>query len=329
MAVPATPTSFYAQQGNGQAFLSWAISASATSYKVQRSTDGVTFTTLATPATNSYLDTSTLVGVQYYYQVAATNGSGDSAYTAAQSVIPTYTGDMSLGQIRWLSQARADRLNSNFVTLPEWNLYINQSAFELYDLLTTTYEDYNIQTVSFPTDGSAAYNLPNGSNYAAALPFYKLRGVDLALNSITNSWVSLKKFNFTDRNKYVYPNASSTIYGVSNLQYRVMGSQIQFIPQPSPGQTIRLWYIPRSVVLLKDTDILDGISGWSEYVIVDAAIKALMKEEQPTQELMLLKGALIKRIEESAANRDAGQPDTISDIRSGGFGGWNGPIGGW
>ena len=325
MAAPSIPSNFNVQQGNGEVLLTWDISAGSTSYSVQRSTNGVTFTSLATPSVNQYLDTTTTVGTNYFYQVAAVNGSDTSPYTGAQSITPTLSGQMTLGQIRLMAQQRADRVNSNFVTMPEWNSYINQSYFELYDLLTTLYEDYYVQTpLIFPTDGSSAqYDLPDD--------FYKLLGVDMGLASTTNAWVTLRKFEFASRNQFVYPQLNSTYLGVFNLRYRLMGNTLMFIPTPSGGQYLRIWYIPRLVQLLKDTDILDGISGWTEYVIVDAAIKALEKEESDVSVLMAQKMALIKRIEDSGMNRDAGMPDCISDVRSqsqtwGGSGG-NGP--GW
>jgi hypothetical protein len=322
MAVPSTPSSYNIQQGNGQVFLSWDITATATSYKVQRSTDGVTYSTVASPVTNYYLDTTVTVGTNYYYQVAATNGTGDSAYATAQSIVPAYSGDLALGQVRLLSQQRADRVGSNFVTLPEWNSYINQSYFELFDILVTAFEDYYLASpVTFQTDGSDSYNLPNGSNYSSALPFYKLMGVDLGLSNSQNAFVTLKKYDFIARNRFVYPQLTSTYLGVFNLRYRVLGDKIHFIPTPSSGQYIKLWYIPRLVTLLQDTDLMKGISGWSEYVIVDAAIKALQKEESDVSVLMAQKMALLKRIEEAASNRDAGIADTISNIR--GSGGWD------
>lgn len=328
MAIPSTPANFYLQQGNTQVFLSWDISATATSYSIQRSTDGVTFSGLNTSSVNYYLDITAVVGTLYYYQVAAVNGSGTSAYTTAQSVVPTVTAEMTLGQIRLMSQQRADRVNSNFVTLPEWNTYINQAYFELYDLLTTVYEDYFLAPpVQINTDGtSQQYALPDGTNYkggvfggSAGNPspvFYKLMGVDCGLNQQGNAWVTLKKFNFIGRNRFVFPNISSTFLGVFNLQYRLMGNNLYFIPTPSGGQILRVWYIPRVNQLLKDNDMLDGVSGWSEYVVVDAAIRALQKEESDVSVLMVQKQALKQRIEETAMNRDAGQGDTISDTRS-------------
>jgi hypothetical protein len=209
------------------------------------------------------------------------------------------------------------------------------------------FEDYYLAPpIQFVANGTQyLFPLPNGSNTfldannpAVTItppPFYKLLGVDLALNNAVNAYVTVNKFNFIDRNRFVYPNTASTIYGVFNLQYRVMGSNIEFIPTPAGGQALRLWYIPRMTELLQDTDITtQGISGWIEYVIVRAAKYALDKEESDTtkldQELIFLKG----RIEETASNRDAGQPDTISDTNQGNWangwmGGRNGATGGF
>jgi len=354
---PSTPQNLYVQTANQQNLVSWDQSAGATSYIVQRSQDNVTYTIIATvsgsPLATQYVDSAVTLGVKYWYQVAAANGSGTSIYTIPQSAIPVPTGEMSLAQIRLAAQQRADRVNSNFVSLPEWNSYINQSMFELYDLLVTLYEDYFITTpIQFTSDGTTfLFDLPNGSNTftngvdgtTMFVPpaFYKLLGVDLALNNAANGFVTVNKFQFSDRNRFVYPNTASTIYGVFNLQYRLLGQksdgtqQIEFIPTPSAGQKLRLWYIPRLKQLLSDTDMtVVSISGWIEYVIVKAAYYALTKEESDTTNLILQLAALQKRIEESAVNRDAGMPDKISDVNygnwaNGWFGGRNGAIGGF
>jgi len=346
--IPSIPQNFNVQTANQQNLVSWSLSVGATSYIIQRSLDNVTYSTIATvtgsPLATSYLDTAVTVGTQYYYQVAAAIGSNQSLYTQPQAVVPTQSGEMSLGAIRLKAQQRADRVNSNFVSLTEWNGYINQAMFELYDLLITTYEDYSVATpVTFTTDGTNfLYPLPSGTNSfnnpltnTTFTPnaFYKLLGVDLAVNNANNAYVTINKFNFADRNKFIYPNSASTIYGVFNMQYRVIGKNIEFIPTPSAGQSIRLWYIPRLTELLQDTDVTDiGISGWIEYVIVKAAYYALTKEESDTQSLVMQLVALTKRIEESASNRDAGMPDTISNVSMNNFSNGrngNGSIGGF
>lgn len=335
MAIPAIPQNYFVQQGNREVYLSWDIVAGATSYSVKRSTDGVSFSVIDTPSVNNFLDDTVTVGTTYYYQVASANSDGISSYTPAQSVVPTLPGQLSLGEIRSRAQQRSDLVNSKFITLPEWNFNINQSYYELYDLLINSYEDYYVAPrLTIVTTGAGEYDLPNGENNSEAPAFYKLFGVDLGLDNSANAFVTLRKFDFIARNRYVFPQITSTFLGVFNLQYRLIGSKIKFIPTPSGGQQIGLWYFPRLTTLLQDSDVMDGISGWTEYVIIDAAIKALKKEESDASGLMAEKEAMKRRIEESSMNRDAGAPDTISNLRTnadrwGGYGGgWDGPVGG-
>jgi hypothetical protein len=341
MAIPSIPQKYYVQQANGKVWLQWDIVTGATSYQVQRSTDGVTYSIISSPATNYYEDTSVVVGTLYYFQVASTNASGTSGYTDPQSTVPTLGGEMSLAEIGVRSLQKADRYGSEFVQTPELNSMINNSLAELYDLLITAYEDYfKAPNAIFYTAGNQmAYSVPNGAlsfqddsgASFVAEPIYKLLGVDLSAGSSNNGWVTVEKFNFADRNRFVYPNSASQIYGVLNLCYRYMGSKLEFIPTPSANQAIRLQYIPRLPQLVKPWDITTtNISGWLEYVLVDVAIKILQKEESDTTELERQKLMLKQRIEEAAQNKDAGRPDTISDVSGrGGYGWGQGPNGGF
>lgn len=342
MAAPAIPSNLVVQQANGEVLLSWDASSGATSYKVYRSTDNVSFSYLASSSTLTYSDTSVSLNTQYWYKLTSYDGTNESGYTAVQTVVPTLSGIESLLSLRTQAQQRADRVNSNFVTKAEWNKYINQSAAELYDLLVTQYEDYFLASpYVFVTDGSDSYTLPNGIitssvDSVQTKPFYKLLGVDLGLGNNNNAKITIHKFDFVERNRYVYPNVTSTFFGVFNMRYRIMGDKIRFIPVPSSGQYVTMWYIPRIEQLLNDSDVLDTISAWSEYIIVDAALKALQKEESDVSVLAAEKAFLIKRIEDAAMNRDAGQPDVISNTRGwsgrqgqGGGPGYDGSFGGY
>ena len=326
MSIPTIPQNFNLQQANLQVLLTFNLVAGAVNYPVWRSIDNVTFTQIAAPTINSYIDTTVTRGVQYFYQVGAFNGTSNSPLSNILSTVPTGEGEMTLGQIRLAAQQRADLVNSGFVTTNEWNSYITQSAFELYDLLVTTYEDYylappalfltNGQDNHYPIpDGILSFQHENGTSFVAP-PLYKLQGVDVGLSNNNNAWFTIQKFNFIDRNKFVYPQLNSTILGVFNMSYRMMGNHIEFIPVPSANQYIRMWYVPRMKQPLADTDILDGISGWTEYVIIDAAIKAMQKEESDCTTLGLQKADIIKRIEDASSNRDVGSADTVSDTRS-------------
>jgi len=294
VAIPYQPQNLSAEQADGNILLTWSASLGATSYQIQRSADGTNFTNLATTGVAvQYIDSLPGVGITYYYQVAAVNVSGTSTYSSIVSMVAAPPSEMSLGELRLRSQETADRVGSQFVTVSEWNAFLRLAMYELYDLLIDSYEDYfSDQSVLIQTDGSTAnYPLPNGvSNYLGgsydgisgtpAKAFYKAIGFDLNLNTAGNAWVTINKFNFIKRNSYVYPNSTSTIYGVYNMRYRIMGANVNLIPTPSGNQIVRMWYAPRLPALLSESDLTTiGISGWLRYPIVRAAKYALDKEE--------------------------------------------------
>jgi hypothetical protein len=351
IVVPYQPQNVDAQQADGNVLLTWAGSLGATYYQVQRSTDGVNFTNLGTSNSNQYLDSFPGIGIVFYYQVAGVNGSGTSVYSSIVSTVPAPPSELSLMELRLRCQQKADRVGSRFVTDDEWNFNIRLAMYELYDILMTSYEDYFASAyATIQTNGTTAnYPLPDGAtNYLGgsygglsgepALAFYKLAGMDLNVNTsvLTPSRVSLLRFDFIKRNQYVYPNSTSTIYGVYNMRYRLMGNNLNIIPTPAGNQTLIMWYSPRLPALLADYNLTTiGISGWLNYVIVRAAKYTLDKEESDTSkldnELLFLK----QRIQETSSNRDAGIPDVISETRSdvlyggNGFAGGGGTNGGW
>lgn len=190
-------------------------------------------------------------------------------------------GSMTLAQIRLQAQQRADMENSNFLSTTEWNTNINQSLYALYDLLIEAYgsDFYVASPFSITTDGT---------NYLYSLPsdFYKLLGVDLNVNQAKMPWISLKPFNFAERNLFQIPDS---------------------------GRQLQLWYAPRMTELVNDTDTADGVDGWLEYVINDAAAKALAKEESDVSVVVAGRNEIIQRIQDGATARDAGFPATVSD----------------
>lgn len=330
MSVPYQPTNVAAEQADGNILLTWTGVLNATGYIVQRSTDGVNFSTLATLGlVNQYLDALPGTGILYYYQVAATNSSGTSTYSSIVQMVAAPPSEMSLGELRLRAQQTADRVNNNFVLTTEWNAFLRLAMYELYDILITSYQDlFSSEIAYINTNGTTQlYPIPNGyDNYLGgtyggvsgtpAKALYQIVGMDLGVNTSNNAWVNIVRFNFSDRNKYVYPSSTSTIYGVYNMAYRPMGDFFDIIPIPAGNQQIRIWYAPKLGALLRDTDLTTlGYSGWLRYPIVRAAKYALDKEESDTTKLDQELSFLKTRIEQASQGRDAGMPDTISNTR--------------
>lgn len=341
--IPVAPQNVVLQTGNGTNLISWDFSIGATSYAIQRSTDGITFSALSTSTTSTYLDSSVSVGSTYYYQVASVNSSGTSNYTVCYpaSITPCLPGQINLGYLRYMSQLRADKLTSQYLTMDEWNFNINQSAAELYDLLVDKYgEDYFLSDpVNITLTGAISYDLPDGSNYSASPALYKLNGADVNISGQSTGanagWTPLSRSNWSDRDRFTtWPGQAGALNNIYQMSYRTMGDQLYLFPQ-NTNMLVRIWYVPILTQMLRDTAMLPfSISGWSEYVIVDAAMKAMIKEEslQKWQVLAAIKAALIERIETTAANRDVGQPNTVSNTRATmgdpGFSSWGNGFGG-
>lgn len=229
---------------------------------------------------------------------------------------------MTLAELRTAVRQRADMVNSQFVTDSELTSYVNQSIFELYDLLVQKYGD------NYYVANPHTFSTSNGTDqYALPSDFYKLLGVEVAVSGGQDSYITMKPFNFSARNRYSYPGISGYL-GIYNLQYRLNGNNLFLMPSPQGGQTVRVWYVPKMTTLSADGDTLEGISGWTEYVIIDAAIKCMQKEESDVTVLMNQKQAMIGRIEAAAENRDAGSPATVSDQSTNGYY-WGGNDGGW
>lgn len=219
---------------------------------------------------------------------------------------------ITLAQLKTQARQRADLEDNDFVTDSELTGYINNSLAELYDLLIAAYDgDYYIESVDFTTtSGVENYALPNGTNYSAAKAIYKLKGVDAKI--VGNSWFSLKPFNFNERNRN-----SDYSWGLLNgptVRYRMVGSNLRFNPAPNSAIQVRVWYVPVAPVLTADSDTFEDLNAWSEYVVIDAAIKCKIKEDLDFQALQLQKESIAKRIREMAQNRDAGKPESISDV---------------
>lgn len=298
--------------------------------------------------------------------------------------------DVSLGWLRTQSQQRADLENNPAVSDPEWNGYLTNSRKRLYNMLVGAYgNDYFVSSYYNFTLGSSQFvPLPTGAptfidaDGNIAPKMFKLLDVDLQYSAAPSGWITLKRFEEIERNKYQWNNTAVTYTGYSNLRYRLSGTNLMFVPLPMSGQVGRIRYIPaptnlqyalsgfsvsgtavigsmsdttgvvsgmrahsflqgvlpsnttvlsvttttmtlsnnalasvnaNTFAMWTDATVVDGISGWDEFIILDAAVKAQIKQEGPSQELMLEREKIIAEIEALAEGRDAGQAQHVSD----------------
>jgi len=238
-----------------------------------------------------------------------------SQYAGAGSANDIFkTNEVSLAQLKVMVRERADMENSTFIGENELTTYINLAYGEYYDIIVSRYEDeFTIQDELTVDAGESVVPLPSD--------FMKLRGLDYKLSGTSDSYQSLRKFQFDQRNN---TRDNAHVYnGQTARRYRIVGDKISILPEDKAPGTYRFWYVPVYPKLVSDADTIGGVNGWEDLVVIQAAIYMLQKEESDVRVLLLQKDAIIKRITTMASNRDLGGIETITDSASGRNDGWD------
>lgn len=189
---------------------------------------------------------------------------------------------ITFATIRTRVRQRTDQeySDSEFVTDAELNQLINTSYNELYGLLVrhSLHRSETVQEIT--ATGATSY--PLASDFYAVLGVFRVDGTERCL---------LPRHDHRHR-----PNTAVTGPATS---YRIVGSTLQLSPLPTSG-TYELVYVPVPADLTADADTLDGVLGWEEYVVVDVAIRVLMKEESDVSDLRAERERLQARIVDEA-----------------------------
>ncbi|PXA04643.1 hypothetical protein DDZ13_05580 [Coraliomargarita sinensis] len=156
---PDAPTGLSAAPGDARVDLSWNAAETADSYTVKRSTTpGGGYSTIGTPTTTSFADTSVVNGTTYYYVVSATNSVGESADSTEVGATPeAVIADVSFSYSELISS------NSNFdlYVFPGKAGYSGDAGGAFGDGTVEAYAFFNNATTGFP--GSVNKYVSGGS----------------------------------------------------------------------------------------------------------------------------------------------------------------------
>lgn len=216
----------------------------------------------------------------------------------------TQTSTATLSDLRTRVRQRADMVDSDFVTDAELTTYIQQSYRRLYNLIITTFSDWYV-------DDPVEFTIASGSNtYTLPATFYKLIAVDFKLNG---EWVEVRRYTMTERNRRT--NGAWRIFHPTNM-YRLMNGKLRFIPTDNAQGTYRYWAVSKPNIPTADSDTIEGENGWDEFVVLDAAIKCLNKEESDTTILQLELAQVKEDILINANSYDEGGSERVEDVNA-------------
>lgn len=211
---------------------------------------------------------------------------------------------------------RTDTVGSAFVTDQELEDYINDSIADLHcELLARWGEEFLTVEELVPVlagdgdeDGIQVSMVP-GIFAEAPLRFLS---VSLWLPE-DNRLVPLTQFARQD----TIINVTKSSWRTAPPRYRIVGLQvIEFDSATDVARDVVVRVVPQPTRYDKDvaTEIRE-LYAWREYVIVDASIKVLQKEESDTAHLDGRKQMLLARISANAPPRDV-QAKTMIDGRA-------------
>lgn len=192
---------------------------------------------------------------------------------------------VTLAQLRQRIRKRSDIIS----TTGHWgdsdiNDLINERYGAMYDLLVEAYANYYAKTApnQVLTAGVNTYDLPND--------FYKLISMDRDMGNGQKSSIF----------PYLELERNSSLYSSSNA-----------IPT---GALVSIRYIPQPVVLVSDSDTIDGITSWESMLIDECAMIMKDTEESDTTVLSQMVEREKRRLQEASINRDVTMPGRVTDV---------------
>lgn len=218
----------------------------------------------------------------------------------------------TLLSLRTQVRQRADvEQHTRRFTDAEITLYLNQSWAELYELIIGSGEEFYLSsTTTTTTSAIDTYPLP--------ADFYRLTGVDVDVGGPQP--IPIRRFTFRERSRYLYLDGWS--YG-RPVSYRLWGGNIKFTPVPGGAYRVTIWYYPAPVSMSGDSDTIDGVAGWEEFIVLDAAIKCLHKDGRDASALVNQREIVRQRVLGSVIGRDAAEPERVTDIDATEYRLWN------
>jgi hypothetical protein len=184
--------------------------------------------------------------------------------------------------------------------------WINEAHQKLHGMLVEALgEEYVSSTASLSiVAGTSDYAVPTG--------FFKLYGIDVTLGDYV---YALQPYERLERNMYRNGRIlASRVRGYEVPRYSLVGSNIRLYPTPTQALTTTVLYAPEATVLVNGTDAVSYANGWERFIVLDAAIQALAKEESDTRTLAAERAAVVKEIELAKEQRDLNRMHRVVEV---------------
>lgn len=207
------------------------------------------------------------------------------------------------------AKERADMENSNFVSEAEWYRSLNVRSAQLWNHLVKADPDRYTAEQSLAA-GSSDYDCP--ANY------YGTVGVDYISDANQGLYIEIPRLFGTEENRIL--QTQSDIPRGYTFRYNAATpstQQIRILPPSTYALRHRYIVAPPSYTTADGAELVIGIAGFEEYIVIGMAIDARIKEESSVVQLRQSMLEITQHLEEMAENRSIAESGHVTQTRSG------------
>ena len=178
---------------------------------------------------------------------------------------------------------------------PDENLkrLLNQSIQAFRLMISSVSPYYLYAATGTLTGGSGFFTMPTD--------LVRTYGIDV---SVGGKWRELFPFQFAERNNFEDSVWQST--GVPMYFRERDADTIDILPTPDASYSYRIWYLPTGDDLNEDSDSFDGIAGWEDWPVHNAAMTVITRDKDIHGNFVLVQselGRIEQRIKAEAGKR--------------------------
>lgn len=220
----------------------------------------------------------------------------------------------------WTSvQLMADMPNTTFATATEGYERINYSIQKLWgEIVHSAGGDYFKAPRLWDTVANQSYTEIGSTDSGSTAPFLRLISLEVTLSGGVPQTIH-ELPNWEDRHEL---SRVSGWNGADGPYYSLAGSttypRVYWWPTPTAVHSVRAWIIPCAPRLTQTSDTFDGIDGFEDAVIHDAAIYLKQREESDPSLLMAERDRIMAHIKR-VTGRNHASPRRVRDVRERGF----------
>jgi len=215
----------------------------------------------------------------------------------------TATASVLMTDIRRLTDTESDANISDAYLLT----LVDRSYNKLYRKIATRYAGF------FDMEYTSLNLVEGQREYALPSDFMHLRGVDIVIGT---DRVPLTRISFGDRSnltndpRYV-PFRLDRVR--TNYGYFTQKNNLRIEPIPSSTEQLILTYVPRPVRISSGGTTFDVISGFDDFVIYDAAVQVLARQERDATMYAQLRQDALAMVIETCSPRETGDAIQVRD----------------